>query len=131
MTILPEFLWLGNWCWVHASSESLNAWGLDACVVVGLCGCSGTTEHIVGTCMGPNHIYRGCRLCTWAAQHQHAMLHKNCCVALGSLALFGFCKGGAVRTGGRYRDGMGGVVGPWGHEPCMAQLVVGLGGHVQ
>jgi hypothetical protein len=44
---------------VHASLESLNAWELDACVVVGLCGPPETTEHVVGTCRGPSHIYRG------------------------------------------------------------------------
>jgi len=57
--VMDSGMWWGNLGWLHTSSASLKAWGLDPCVVAGLCRHFKMTEHVVGTCGGSSHGYGG------------------------------------------------------------------------
>jgi hypothetical protein len=112
--VVTDFrMWQGGWDWVHASLDCLKAWRFDLgglCVVVGLCGCPETMEHVVGTCRGSPHGYEGQGVYTWVVRRvQRALLLENHRVASRSRDMFGFRKGDVVRAGDACGDGTGGV----------------------
>ena len=63
-TVMDFMMWLGDWGWVHASSVSPRAWGLDSegpCVVAGLCEIPGTMDFVETNSGGPLVVTKGRR----------------------------------------------------------------------
>ena len=63
---------LGDLGWVHANLLSPKALGPgfgDPCVVVGLCACPGTMEHIAEISKGSPYDCGGWEVCTRVARH--------------------------------------------------------------
>ena len=102
--VMDSGMWWGNLGWLHTSSASLKAWGLDPCVVAGLCRHFKMMEHVVGTCGGSSHGYGGRGVYTKVVWWVYpGLLHKTECVTLWSHDLTGFQKWCVVSAVGRCR----------------------------
>ena len=100
-------------------------------VVAGLCGRPGTTGHVVGTCGGSLHHYRGQGVHTEASRGvQRMLLRENAC---GHVTCSDFARGTLCTSGvgvGAEQGALGRVGGAWGVVPRVVLGVAGPGASV-